>query len=203
MEDLHSRRLTLGRFLADAAARHGGRRAVHFEGRDWTYQDLERAARALARGLVGAGVVKGARVGLFMGNRPEWIAAAFAVGMLGGVLVPVNTFASAPERDHVLRHGDVSTLLLQAELLRHRFAEELVAAHPELAAGRAGALRCAALPQLRRVFALGGESRGGIEAWGALLAAGRGVDEALLDALVAEVEPSDDALVIYTSGTTA
>src|SRR5262245_33289561 len=204
MEDLHSRRLTLGRFLADAAARHGGRRAVHFEGRDWTYQDLERAARALARGLVGAGVVKGARVALWMGNRPEWIAAAFAVGMLGGVLVPVNTYASAEERDFVLRHGDAAWLLLQAELLRRRFADDLLSDHPAIARARPGALLCAELPQLRGAFALGGaEARGAIEPWAGLLRRGADVSDELLDALVAEVEPSDDAMIIYTSGTTA
>ena len=139
MDELASRRLTLGRFLADAAARHGERPALRFEGRTWSYRDLEREARALARGLVGAGVVKGAHVALWMGNRPEWIAAAFAVGMLGAVLVPVNTYARGAERDHVLRHGDAAWLLLQAELLHHRFADELAADHPELASARPGA----------------------------------------------------------------
>jgi fatty-acyl-CoA synthase len=204
LEDLGSRRLTLGRFLADAAARHGDRPALRFEGRTWSYRDLECAARALARGLVGAGVVKGARVALWMGNRPEWIASAFAVGMLGAVLVPVNTYASREERDHVLRHGDAAWLLLQAELLRHRFADELAADHPEIASARPGALRCPALPQLRGAFALGiAGARGAIEPWDALARRGADVSDALLDALVAEVEPSDDAMILYTSGTTA
>ena len=204
MEDLGSRRLTLGRFLADVAARHGERPALRFEGRTWSYRDLERESRALARGLVGAGVVKGARVALWMGNRPEWIASAFAVGMLGAVLVPVNTFAGREERDHVLRHGDAAWLLLQAELLRHRFADELAADHPGIASAQPGALRCPALPQLRGAFALGADAaRGAIEPWAAMPRHGAGVAEELLDALVAEVEPSDDAMVVYTSGTTA
>ena len=204
MEDLGSRRHTLGRFLADQAARHGDRPALRFEGRTFSYRDLEREARALARGLVGAGVVKGARVALWMGNRPEWVAAAFAVGMLGAVLVPVNTYASPEERDFVLRHGDVAWLLLQTELLRHRFAEELRSDHPAIARARPGALRCPELPQLRGAFALGGlEARGAIEPWPALLQRGEEVSDELLDALVAEVEPPDDAMIIYTSGTTA
>jgi fatty-acyl-CoA synthase len=204
VEDQGSRRLTLGRFLADQAARHGDRPALRFEGRTWSYRDLEREARALARGLVGAGVVKGARVALWMGNRPEWVAAAFAVGMLGAVLVPVNTYASPEERDFVLRHGDAAWLLLQAELLRHRFAEELLSDHPAIARAQPGALRCAGLPQLRGAFALGAQAaRGAIEPWPTLLQRGAEVSDELLDALVAEVEPSDDAMIIYTSGTTA
>ncbi len=202
--DTRDPRLTLGRFLADAAKRHAGRRALHFQGRDVGYLELEREARALARGLVGAGVVKGARVAVLLANRPEWIAASFAVGMIGGVAVPVNTFASREELVYVLRHGDASVLLMQPSLLRHAFLDDLLADHPEIARGSPGALRVPALPQLRAVYCLGIDGRrGGVLPWSELLERGAGVGEDLVDALCAQVEPSDDALVIYTSGTTA
>ena len=64
-------RLTFGRFLLDVAARHAGRRALHFEGRDVGYAELETETRQLARALIGVGVVKGARVAVLMANRPE------------------------------------------------------------------------------------------------------------------------------------
>ena len=202
--DARDPRLTLGRFLADATARHGERRAVHFEGRDWLYRDLEREARALARGLVAAGVVKGARVALLLANRPEWIAAAAAVGRLGGVVVPVNTFATRDELAAILCHDDASLLLMQPSLLRRRYLDELLEAHPALARGRPGALRVPELPQLRAVHCLGLDARrGGVAPWDELVASGAGVDDALVDALCAQVEPSDDAFVIHTSGSTA
>ena len=202
--DTRDPRLTLGRFLADVSARYGERRAVHFEGRDLRYRDLEREARALARGLVGAGVVKGARVAVYLANRPEWIVAATAVGMLGGVVVPVNTFASREELGFILRHGDASVLLMQPSLLRQRFLDDLLADHPAIARGEPGALRVPELPQLRAVFCLGIDAaRGGVAAWGDLVAQGAEVGDDLVDALCAQVEPADDALVIYTSGTTA
>ena len=197
-------RLTLGRFFADVAARHAARRAVHFEGRDLCYRDLEREVHALARGLVAAGVVKGARVALQLSNRPEWIVAALAVGTLGGVVVPVNTFASREELAFVLRHGDASLLLMQPSLLRQRFLDDLLADHPAIAHGRPGALRVASLPQLRAVYCLGIDAaRGGVAPWGELLAQGDHVAPGFVDALCAQVEPSDDAFVITTSGTTA
>ena len=197
-------RLTFGRFLADVAARHGERRAIAFEGRAIAYRELEREARLLARALIGAGVVKGARVAVHMGNRPEWIVAAFAVGMLGGVLVPLNTFATRAELKHVLRHSDASVLLMQPALEKHRFLEDLLAEYPAIALGAPGRLRCLDLPQLRRVACLAIEAkRGGVETWGQLLAHEQGVEGALLDAAVSEVEPCDDGMLIYTSGTTA
>jgi acyl-CoA synthetase (AMP-forming)/AMP-acid ligase II len=124
--------------------------------------------------------------------------------MIGAVVVPVNTYATPEECDHILRHSDASLLLMQEGLLRHAWAEELAARHREIAAGPPGALRCEALPQLRRVFCLGRDAaKGGIEPWKDLLALGDGVSDALLDALTAEVVPSDPALIIYTSGSTA
>lgn len=207
--DASDPRLTLGCFLEDACERHAGRRALHHEGRDIGYAELLREARCLARGLVGAGVTKGARVAVLMGSRPEWVTAAFAVAMAGGVLVPVNTFASRDELDYILRHGDASLLLLQPRLLRHAYLEELVEAHPEIAAGPPGRIRCPALPQLRRVVCLPERGGGpaalppGVESWGALLALGDDVSDDLLDAVLSEVTPPDDGMLIYTSGTTA
>jgi fatty-acyl-CoA synthase len=48
-----------------------------------------------------------------------------------------------------------------------------------------------------------GSGRGGVESWSELLALGEDVSDDLLDAAIAEVEPSDDGVLIYTSGTTA
>jgi fatty-acyl-CoA synthase len=197
-------RLTFGRFLAEIGPRFGPRRAVVFEGREVSYRELEREARLLARALIGAGVVKGARVAVHMGNRPEWIVCAFAVGMLGGVLVPVNTFASRSELKYILRHSDASVLLMQPGVQKHRFLEDLLAEYSTIARGAPGRLRCLELPQLRRVACIGIDApRGGVETWGQLLAYEQGVTDELLDEAIAEVEPADDGLLIYTSGTTA
>jgi len=195
--------LTTGRFLAAVALRHGDRCAVRFGNRAIRYRGLESEARELARALIGAGVGKGTRVAVHMANRPDWIVAAFAVGMVGGVLVPVNTFAGRDERDFILRHSDAAVLLMQPALAKHRFLDDLLAAHPELAAGPSGRLRCPALPQLRRVACLGRGWPDGVDDWAALRALAADVSEAILDGAIAEVEPWDDAMIIYTSGTTA
>jgi acyl-CoA synthetase (AMP-forming)/AMP-acid ligase II len=195
-------RLTLGCFLADVAGLHADRVAIVFEGRSISYRELEREARELSRALVGAGVVKGARVAVFMANRPEWVVAAFAVARVGGVLVPVNTFATSDERDYILRHSDASLLLLQRSLLDRDLLAELLDSHPELERGTPGRLRVTALPQLRRIACLGLEGgSGGVENWEELRAYASDVREELVDAACAEVRPADDGVIIYTSGT--
>jgi acyl-CoA synthetase (AMP-forming)/AMP-acid ligase II len=191
-----SARYTLARFLDDVAERHGSRMALRFEGRGVTYGALRAEARAVAKGLVARGVGKGTRVAVLSANRPEWVTAVFGAALTGAVVVPVNTFATADELDYVLRHSDAQWLLLQPRVAKHAFLEQLRARHPEAAAAP-GAIRCAALPQLRGVEALGSAG------WDALARAGRDVSDALLDAIAEEIHPADDALVIYTSGTTA
>jgi acyl-CoA synthetase (AMP-forming)/AMP-acid ligase II len=203
-------RWTWPHFLDDVAARHGDRIALRFQpdaDAPWqalSYTALRVAARDLARGLIGAGVVKGARVAVWMPNRPDWAIASFAIALAGGVCVPLNTYATASERDYILRHSDASLLLMQSGLLRHDFLGDLLRDHAAIAGGVPGRLRCAALPHLRRIVCLDiPQPRGGVEPWTVLAAAAEDVDDALLDAAIAEVAPSDDGLLIYTSGTTA
>jgi fatty-acyl-CoA synthase len=189
-------RYTLPRFLDDVAERHGERAALRFEGRDTTYAELRAGSRRIAKGFVARGVGRGTRVAVLMANRPEWVMAYFGAALTGAVVVPINTFATPDELDYVLRHADAAWLLLQPNVLKHAFLDDLRARHPEIAAARTGGIRCPALPQLRGVVALGPD-------WDALRAAGADVSDALLDAISAEIHPADDALVIYTSGTTA
>jgi fatty-acyl-CoA synthase len=196
-------RYTLPRFLDDVAERFGPRVALRFEARDTSYAALRSEARRVAAGLAARGVGKGTRVAVLFANRPEWLVATFGASLTGAVVVPVNTFATPDELDYILRHSDAAWLLMQAELLRHAFLDDLLARHPELASARPGQIRCEALPQLRGVVAFGAESaRGAVEPWSALDEVG-GVSPALLDAISAEIHPADDALLIYTSGTTA
>lgn len=204
-------RMTLPRMLDDLASRHGRAPALRVAGeggetvRELDYETLREDAHALARGLVGTGVGKGTRVAVWMGNNPDWVVAAFAVSLAGGVLVPLNTFATADERSFILRHSDAAVLLMQPTLLGRDLVAELLAAHPALPGATPGRLRCADLPCLRAIHVLGdaAAARGGIGPWSSLLAAGADVEPSLLAAIADEVHPSDDAVLIYTSGTTA
>jgi fatty-acyl-CoA synthase len=196
-------RYTLPRFLDDVAERHGARTALRFEGKSTSYAELRSEVRRVAAGLAARGVGKGTRVAVLLANRPEWLVAAFGAALTGAVVVPVNTFATPDEFDYVLRHADAAWLLMQPRLLRHAYLDDLLARHPEIAAARPGQIRCEALPQLRGVVALGVErARGAVEPWGELRATS-GVSDALLDAIASDIHPADEALVIYTSGTTA
>ena len=199
-----SSHFTWAHFLDDVVERHGDRCAIRFEGRDISSRELQIDARRLAKALAAAGVAKGMRVAVHMANRPEFAVASFAIAMLGAVLVPVNTFATPQEREYILRHSDSALLLFQHKLLKHDFLEELVELLPELDTAEQSPLYNSKTPQLRQVVALGlQQSRGRIQAWNTFLEKGTNFPDAVLDALIAEVHPADEGLIIYTSGTTS
>lgn len=194
--------------LAEASARARDREAVVFHGSGavvrWSYDDLLRHARAVARALLAQGLEKGGRVALLMGNRPEWVASAFGVALSGGVLVPVNTYFEPAELEHVLRHSDCAILLAQDRLVSHAYLEQLRTICPEIASAPVGRLRSPVLPFLRLVVGLGvDEQHGAVLPWEAFIQSGAAVPDEVLDACAAEIVPSDDAVVIYTSGTTS
>jgi fatty-acyl-CoA synthase len=204
--------LTLGGLLETVASEHADREAVAFHsavGTDdgvvrWTYRDLLAESRRVARALLAQGVVKGTRVAVLMGNRPEFVSAAFGVALAGGVLVPISTFIEPPELDYILRHSDASVLLMQERLLSHRYVDALVEVGPELLDAAPGALRTPRFPFLRAVAILGIDApMGAIVPMETFLARASEIPDELLDACSDEVTPADDAVVIYTSGTTA
>jgi acyl-CoA synthetase (AMP-forming)/AMP-acid ligase II len=186
---------TLALFLRDAVARNTDREAVVFYEAEkrisWSYQDLEDQAVRVARALMAGGLAKGERVALLMGNRPEWVASAFGVALAGGVLVPVNTYLEAPELSYVLGHSDASMLLMQDSLAGHDYRSTITGLADDLS-------------RLRLIASLGvARSLGRIQRWDAFLVLGDAVSESDLDARVASIDAADDAVIIYTSGTTA
>ncbi|MFT7395071.1 MAG: fatty-acyl-CoA synthase, partial [Candidatus Azotimanducaceae bacterium] len=65
---------TIGQNLAATVATHGDREAlvaVHQDIR-WTYNEFARRVADLAKGMLGAGLVTGDRVGLWSPNYAEW-----------------------------------------------------------------------------------------------------------------------------------
>ena len=199
--------LTVGGLLAQACAEHAGRDAVAATASDgtvtrWTYDELWAQSRAYAKGLLASGVGRGTRVGLLLPNRAEWLAAAFGTSLVGGVLVPFSTFATPEELEQLLQHSGVSLLLVQSGFARSPL-DELAASTHGLLDGPRAPLASARFPYLRGVFDVAsGPARGARAPIDELLAAGKSVPDAVLDAAAAALTPADDAVVIYTSGTT-
>mgnify|MGYP003297688790 CR=1 FL=1 len=104
-------RATVGDMLAIQARRAGDREAIVATDRRITYARLHEDACRLARGLLALGVRKGDKVALWMPNRPEWFATQYGCGLIGAVVVALNTRYKAHELRYILRQSDASTLV--------------------------------------------------------------------------------------------
>ena len=198
--------LTLPGFLREVTRMYGEREALVWRTADgvtrWTYSQLWERAIEVARALRGSGLGKGARVGVLMTNRPEWLAAVFGTALAGGVAVTLSTFSTLPELDYLIRASAVSVLLFERKVLTKDFAAILGELEPAIGTSRPGTLESAKYPFLRRL-ALLGEAAPGIEAWDQFLASGRGERRELVEATAAAVLPSDAAVLFFSSGSTS
>jgi len=199
-------RLTLPCFLEDVAERFASRVALRFGDVDVTYAALAESSSTLAAALVDAGVERGDRVALLIANRPEWVVAFFAATHVGAIVVPVNTFATPDEREYILDHADAKVLLMQQHLAGRDFVAELRASHPEFASAKPEELALPSVPSLRRIVCLDSSDAGSwpsaIEAWSSFVTGTSSEARTRADAVAAAITPTDDGLLIYTSGTT-
>jgi fatty-acyl-CoA synthase len=79
---------------------------LRFEGRDYTWLELDHRTDELAAGLAALGVGRGDRIGLLMSNRPEWCEVALAALKLDAIVVPLNVRFTAGEVGYVADDAD-------------------------------------------------------------------------------------------------
>ncbi|MBI3514766.1 MAG: AMP-binding protein [Proteobacteria bacterium] len=184
---------TIPGLLDEMAARHPDREALIGGDQRYTYAALRAAVRRLAKGLYAHGVRPGDKVGILMGNRPEWVIADLAITMLGGVMVGINTWATAAELEYLLGHSDTTLLITVDRYLRYDYPALLDQIVP----------RAERLPKLARIVCLGTAGRPDYLDYAALRDGGADVPDATIDAVQRDVAPDDVAYLLYTSGSTS
>jgi long-chain acyl-CoA synthetase len=144
--------------------------ALHFEGRDYTNVQQQRAGARAARALARLGVGAGDRVVVLLPNCPEVMQAYGGILRLGAVIVPVVFLLSPDEVRHILEDSEARVVVTSPELVSK-------------VEGWTGPV------------VLVGGGAGGLD-WETLLAR----EDA--DAPIVPRQPSDLAVILYTSGTT-
>ncbi len=104
---------TIGANFTRIARQHAAREALVEVacGRRWTYTELHADAEALARGLIGAGIAKGDRVGVWSPNCAEWTIAQYGTALVGAILVSVNPAYRTHELAYVLNQSGLRVLI--------------------------------------------------------------------------------------------
>ena len=171
---------TIGENLRRAATRFGTREVLVDVSSDrrWTYAEFDAAVDELARGLLGRGVEKGDRVGIWAPNCAEWVLTQYATARIGAILVNINPAYRTHELDYVVRQSGLSLLISAVSFKTSDYRAMLTEIGFE-----------------RTVFI--GESD-----WDALVAVGNGLDPDALRNREASLAFDDPINIQYTSGTT-
>ncbi|OMB97281.1 AMP-binding protein [Mycobacterium sp. NS-7484] len=80
-------------------------------GRRWSYTELNDEVDSVARGLLGLGVQKGDRIGIWAPNCAEWVILQLATAKAGAILVNINPAYRTHELAYVLKQSGVRTLV--------------------------------------------------------------------------------------------
>jgi acyl-CoA synthetase (AMP-forming)/AMP-acid ligase II len=159
-----------------------------------TYGDAERRSREVALGLIGAGIGRGAHVGILYPTSVEYVVTWLAVVRVGAVAVPISTFSTADELSTLIRNADLRALVMTREYRGNDYVAALQRAFPALDSTTSGPRFLPEAPHLRRVF---------VEGTDALRRHAGAVPDDWVDRLGADVTPDDRMIIVHTSGSTS
>jgi fatty-acyl-CoA synthase len=176
---------TIAQNFLNTAARFGDREALvdRASGRRWTYTQLAADVDAVAHGLIGLGLVKGERVGIWAPNCAEWTLVQYATARIGVILVNINPAYRSHELSYVLQQSGIRTLIAVPEFKGSSYTAMIDAVKGDC-------------PDLVDVVLIGEPS------WTDLLESGRGKPAGELDAITDALVNTEPINIQYTSGTT-
>lgn len=196
--------ITIGELLTRLAHDYPQNDALVYPDRNLRYSflELEKLARHLAKGLLDVGIQSGDRVALWATNVPEWVVLQFALAKIGAVLVTVNTSLRAAELAYLLKQSEALALITIQGFRDVDYVETVYEIVPELRGAGEGALQAADFPFLRTVIYIGDGHPAGMIPYDSLLSRCENVGDEAFDDL-AKTQSLDDVINMqYTSGTT-
>jgi acyl-CoA synthetase (AMP-forming)/AMP-acid ligase II len=104
-------------FLSIANAICPERDCMVFEGKRWTYAQLNERVNQLVNALVKMGVEKGDRIGILHVNCSQYIEIYYASAKIGAIFVPLNFRSQAEELAYMIGNAEVKVLFVGARYL--------------------------------------------------------------------------------------
>lgn len=170
---------TLAELISNVATSDPGRAAIVFQDQPISYGQLDTLVARAADALSARGVSPGDRVALLLPNIPQFVVAYYAVVRLGAIVVPLNLLYKAEEVAYILNDSGAKALIVFEAFFGEARAALDVAPGVELV-----------------VFTGQGAAPEGTVSWADL------VSGSATPRPSHTVQPSDVAVICYTSGTT-
>ena len=146
-----------------------------------SFEDLDNFSTNIATHLINFGVLRGDRVAIWAPNINEWVLAAIAIHKSGGVLVPINTRMKGKEAAYILNNSEAKILFSVKNFLGTNYFK---------------LLKNENLPYLDHKISL--DSEESLDSNFSFL----NLKEKALNLELPEIQETDMADIIFTSGTT-
>ena len=167
------------------------------------YRDFYASCRETAKGLVALGVKRGDKISVWTTNIPQWVYLQFSLGMIGGILVTVNTNYQSHELEYILEQSDSTTLFLMDSYRDTSFYNTARNVMPEVDGCKPGGLVCAKLPLMKNIIYIGEkENTPGMFKYADMLNMGKSITDQELEERMNSLDDQDVINMQYTSGTT-
>lgn len=180
--------------ISEMAGQYSNQEALVGANIRYTWYDLNIRIRQFAKALYSAGIKPGDKVGILMGNHPDWLISHFGIMALGGVTVAVNTWASSRELAYQLHHSETK-MLLMTDSFKGRDYLKLLQEAQSLSPH---------LRDLKQIFCKSNEPLpNDILHFGLLWEMSATISDESIDKIISSVGGDDIACILYTSGSTA
>ena len=195
---------TLGDWLEYWAAETPDNEYIVYSDRDlrFTWSAFNQRVDNMAKGLLAIGVTKGAHVGIWAQNVPDWLTFLYASAKIGAVAVTVNTSYKAHELAFILENSDMHTLCITDGVSGNDYVEIVNNLIPELKTTQRGKLRSERFPELKNLIYIGQEKHRGMYNTAEMLLLGSNLPDDELLRIKKAVNCHDVVNMQYTSGTT-
>ena len=167
--------MNISQHVERAAKFFPDRAAIIFEGKTWTYGDLNTRANRLANALKANGVARGDRIVLYLPNCPEFALCYLATLKVGAIAVSVNALYKSEELKYILNDSGTVAIFTLGDLV------------PNIPRGDC--------PALKHIVVVNGDAQGNValDDW---------LSQGASDAKSENMNADDPAVLLYTSGTT-
>jgi fatty-acyl-CoA synthase len=199
------KKITMGELLKETASLYPDVDALVYPAASlrMTYAQFQQSCIDVAKGFMAMGVKKGDHVSVWTTNVPEWVQMQFSLGMIGAVLVTVNTNYKSSELEYILRQSDSTTLVLIEKYRDTNFYETARTVIPELNSAKPGEVSSKSLPFLKNVVYIGDRRETpGMFNFKNLPEMGKSISDDELNQRQNSTHYDDVVNMQYTSGTT-
>lgn len=104
--------------VTESAKRFPENISIHYQGRDFTYLELDDLSSRFASALVSLGVKRGDRVAIFLPNTPQFVFAFFGILKAGAIAVSNNPLYKERELEHQLNDSGAEIIIAPNDVVK-------------------------------------------------------------------------------------